>query len=151
MTQKEQLAAVRICDRTVLYRSVTSIHIPDRRQDRPMRTSAFTYDSQGKLYDFVTYGQKKISAKFNLKSSNWKFRKENWLFTKQGVMLYVIVIIKRSAGLSLTIMLSEQDLRQLWLKNYLGTGQIAESERVDNYRTYGENGFDLGEKFRSHT
>lgn len=36
-------------------------------------------------------------------------------------------------------------------KNYLGTGQIAESERVDNYPgLYGENGFDLGEKFRSH-
>lgn len=33
----------------------------------------------------------------------------------------------------------------------MGTGQIAESERVDNYLgLYGENGFDLGEKFRAH-
>ena len=36
-------------------------------------------------------------------------------------------------------------------KEYLGTGQIAESGRVDNYLgLYGENGFDLGEKFREH-
>ena len=36
-------------------------------------------------------------------------------------------------------------------KEFMGTGQIAESERVDNYPgLYGETGFDLGEKFRTH-
>ena len=37
---KEQLAAVRDMRQKVLYRSVTGIHIPNLRQDRPMRTSA---------------------------------------------------------------------------------------------------------------
>lgn len=36
-------------------------------------------------------------------------------------------------------------------KEFMGTGQIAESDRVDNYiGLYGESGYDLGEKFRDH-
>lgn len=67
--------------------------------------------------------------------------------------MYDIVIIGSGpAGLSSAIYAQRAGLKTVVVeKNYLGTGQIAESERVDNYPgLYGENGFDLGEKFRSH-
>ncbi|WP_405353642.1 NAD(P)/FAD-dependent oxidoreductase [Ruminococcus sp.] len=67
--------------------------------------------------------------------------------------MYDIVIIGSGpAGLSSAIYAQRAGLKAVVIeKNYLGTGQIAESERVDNYPgLYGENGFDLGEKFRSH-
>lgn len=67
--------------------------------------------------------------------------------------MYDIVIIGSGpAGLSSAIYAQRAGLRAVVIeKNYLGTGQIAESERVDNYPgLYGENGFDLGEKFRTH-
>lgn len=67
--------------------------------------------------------------------------------------MYDIVIIGSGpAGLSSAIYAQRAGLKAVVVeKNYLGTGQIAESERVDNYPgLYGENGFDLGEKFRSH-
>lgn len=67
--------------------------------------------------------------------------------------MYDIVIIGSGpAGLSSAIYAQRAGLRTVVIeKNYFGTGQIAESERVDNYPgLYGENGFDLGEKFRTH-
>ena len=67
--------------------------------------------------------------------------------------MYDIVIIGSGpAGLSSAIYAQRAGLKAVVVeKNYLGTGQISESERVDNYPgLYGENGFDLGEKFRSH-
>lgn len=63
-----------------------------------------------------------------------------------------IIIGSGPAGLSAAVYAKRADLDFVLIeKEYLGTGQIAESERVDNYLgLYGENGFDLGEKFRSH-
>ena len=64
----------------------------------------------------------------------------------------VVVVGAGPAGLSSAIYAQRAGLKAVVVeKNYLGTGQISESERVDNYPgLYGENGFDLGEKFRSH-
>lgn len=67
--------------------------------------------------------------------------------------IYDIVIIGSGpAGLSAAIYAARAQLKAIVAeKEYMGTGQIAESERVDNYPgLFGENGFDLGEKFRSH-
>lgn len=63
-----------------------------------------------------------------------------------------VIIGSGAAGLSAAIYASRAALEYIVIeKNYMGTGQIAESERVDNYPgLYGENGFELGEKFRSH-
>ncbi|MCI7767393.1 MAG: FAD-dependent oxidoreductase [Oscillospiraceae bacterium] len=63
-----------------------------------------------------------------------------------------VIIGSGAAGLSAAIYAGRAALDYIVIeKNYMGTGQIAESERVDNYPgLYGESGFDLGEKFRSH-
>ena len=67
-------------------------------------------------------------------------------------MYDTLIIGSGPAGLSAGIYAKRAALKAAVIeKNYMGTGQIAESERVDNYPgLYGENGFDLGEKFRNH-
>lgn len=67
-------------------------------------------------------------------------------------MYDTIIIGSGPAGLSAAVYAKRAELDFILIeKEYGGTGQIAESERVDNYLgLYGENGFDLGEKFRSH-
>ncbi len=67
--------------------------------------------------------------------------------------MYDIAIIGSGpAGLSAAVYAKRAELDTVIIeKEYMGTGQIAESSRVDNYLgLYGESGFDLGEKFRSH-
>lgn len=68
-------------------------------------------------------------------------------------MIYDAIIVgSGAAGLSAAVYAARAELNFIVIeKIYMGTGQIAESERVDNYLgLYGENGFDLGEKFRAH-
>ncbi|MGN1090617.1 MAG: NAD(P)/FAD-dependent oxidoreductase [Huintestinicola sp.] len=64
----------------------------------------------------------------------------------------VIIIGSGPAGLTAAIYAKRACLKAVVCeKEYMGTGQIAESSRVDNYPgLYGETGYDLGEKFRSH-
>ena len=67
--------------------------------------------------------------------------------------MYDIAIIGSGpAGLSAAVYAKRAELNTIVIeKEYMGTGQIAESSRVDNYLgLYGESGFDLGEKFRRH-
>ena len=84
-----------------------------------------------------------------------KAEKKPYVFPKSGEQTLVhrpVIIGSGPAGLSSAIYAQRAGLKTVVVeKNYLGTGPIAESERVDNYPgLYGENGFDLGEKFRSH-
>lgn len=67
-------------------------------------------------------------------------------------MYDTIIIGSGPAGLSAAVYAKRAQLNAVVVeKEYMGTGQIAESERVDNYLgLYGESGFDLGEKFRDH-
>lgn len=67
-------------------------------------------------------------------------------------MYDVAIIGSGPAGLSAAVYAKRAELNTVVIeKEYMGTGQIAESSRVDNYLgLYGENGFDLGEKFRAH-
>lgn len=67
-------------------------------------------------------------------------------------MYDAIIIGSGPAGLSAAVYAKRAQLNAVVVeKEYMGTGQIAESERVDNYLgLYGESGFDLGEKFREH-
>lgn len=67
-------------------------------------------------------------------------------------MYDTIIIGSGPAGLSAAVYASRAALKALVIeKVYGGSGQIAESERVDNYLgLYGENGFELGERFRAH-
>lgn len=67
-------------------------------------------------------------------------------------MYDVIIIGSGPAGLSASIYAKRAKLESIAIeKEFMGTGQIAESSRVDNYPAlYGESGYDLGEKFRSH-
>lgn len=67
-------------------------------------------------------------------------------------MYDTIIIGSGPAGLTAAIYAQRAQLKTVVVeKIFMGTGQIVESERVDNYPgLYGENGFDLGEKFRSH-
>lgn len=67
-------------------------------------------------------------------------------------MYDTIIIGSGPAGLSAAVYAKRAELNFIVVeKEYLGTGQIAESERVDNYLgLYGESGFELGEKFRAH-
>ena len=67
-------------------------------------------------------------------------------------MYDTIIIGSGPAGLSAAVYARRAALNAIVIeKDYCGTGQIAESERVDNYLgLYGESGFDMGEKFRAH-
>lgn len=67
--------------------------------------------------------------------------------------MYDIVIIGSGpAGLSAAVYASRAQFSAVVAeKDYMGTGQIAASEQVDNYLGLpGINGFELGEKFREH-
>jgi thioredoxin reductase (NADPH) len=67
-------------------------------------------------------------------------------------MLDVLIIGSGPAGLSAAVYAKRANLNVLVIeKMYYGTGQIAESNQVDNYLGLpGISGFDLGEKFREH-
>lgn len=67
-------------------------------------------------------------------------------------MLDVLVIGSGPAGLSAAVYAKRANLNVIVAeKEYCGTGQIAESNQVDNYLGFaGMNGFELGEKFREH-
>lgn len=67
-------------------------------------------------------------------------------------MLDVLVIGSGPAGLSAAIYAKRANLSVVVAeKVYYGTGQIAESNLVDNYLGFSEiNGYELGEKFREH-
>ncbi len=67
-------------------------------------------------------------------------------------MLDVIIIGSGPAGLSAAIYAVRANLQVLVVeKEYMGTGQVAESGRVDNYLGLnGLEGYDLGERFRKH-
>jgi len=67
-------------------------------------------------------------------------------------MLDVLIIGSGPAGLSAAIYAKRANLSCAVVeKNYLGTGQIAESSKVDNYLGLpGISGYDLGKKFREH-
>lgn len=67
-------------------------------------------------------------------------------------MLDVLIIGGGPAGLSAAVYAKRANLDVLVAeKVYYGTGQVAESNQVDNYLGFaGINGFDLGAKFREH-
>lgn len=67
-------------------------------------------------------------------------------------MYDTIIIGSGPAGLSAAIYAARAKLNAVVIeKEYLGTGQIANSHRVDNYPgLFGESGYDLGEKLRNH-
>lgn len=67
-------------------------------------------------------------------------------------MYDIIIIGSGPAGLTASIYASRARLQAIVLeKNYLGSGQIALSEQVDNYPgLFGIDGYTLGEKFREH-
>jgi thioredoxin reductase (NADPH) len=67
-------------------------------------------------------------------------------------MLDTIIIGSGPAGLGASIYAKRANLDVLVVeKEYEGTGQVAESGRVDNYLGLpGVNGYDLGENFRNH-
>lgn len=67
-------------------------------------------------------------------------------------MYDVIIIGSGPAGLTAAIYAKRALLNVLVTeKNYMGTGQISVTERVENFPgLYGLSGYDLGEKFREH-
>lgn len=67
-------------------------------------------------------------------------------------MLDVVIIGSGPAGLSAAIYAKRANLDAVVLeKEYLGTGQIAYSSRVDNYPGLpGKDGYSLGEAFLEH-
>lgn len=67
-------------------------------------------------------------------------------------MYDIIIIGSGPAGLSAAVYAGRAQLSAVVVeKDYVGTGQIAASEQVDNYLGLPEiNGYELGEKFRSH-
>lgn len=67
-------------------------------------------------------------------------------------LLDILVIGSGPAGLSAAVYASRANLHVLVVeKEYRGTGQIAESDQVDNYLGLpGINGYDLGEAFLTH-
>ena len=67
-------------------------------------------------------------------------------------MLDVVIIGSGPAGITAAIYAKRANLNVAVVeKEYLGTGQIAESSRVDNYPGIpGIDGYSLGEKFREH-
>ena len=67
-------------------------------------------------------------------------------------MTDVLIIGSGPAGMSAAIYAKRANLNVLIVeKEYEGTGQMAESSRIDNYPGfYGINGYELGEKIREH-
>ena len=67
-------------------------------------------------------------------------------------MYDLIIIGSGPAGLTAAIYAKRAMLKTLVMeREYMGTGQIAVTERVDNYPgLFGISGYDLGEKFREH-
>lgn len=67
-------------------------------------------------------------------------------------MYDVIIIGSGPAGLSASIYAVRDQLKTIVVeKIHFGTGQISESDRIENYLgLYGENGYELGMKFREH-
>jgi thioredoxin reductase (NADPH) len=67
-------------------------------------------------------------------------------------MLDILIIGSGPAGLSAAVYGKRADLSVLVAeKEYMGTGQIADSNQVDNYLGIPQiSGYDLGEQFRSH-
>ena len=67
-------------------------------------------------------------------------------------MFDLIILGSGPAGLTASIYAARAGLRFTVIeKEYMGTGQIAYAERVDNYPGfYGLDGYTLGEKFREH-
>lgn len=67
-------------------------------------------------------------------------------------ILDVLIIGSGPAGLSAAVYAKRANLSILVAeKEYLGTGQIAETDQVDNYLGFSKiNGYDLGEAFRRH-
>lgn len=67
-------------------------------------------------------------------------------------MYDIIIIGSGPAGMTAAIYAKRAQLSALVVeKEFMGTGQIAVTERVDNYPgMFGASGFDLGEKFREH-
>ena len=67
-------------------------------------------------------------------------------------MTDVLIIGSGPAGMTAAIYAKRANLNVLIVeKEYEGTGQMAESSRIDNYPGfYGINGYELGEKIREH-
>ena len=67
-------------------------------------------------------------------------------------MVDIIIVGSGPAGMSAAVYGKRAGLSVLVIeKVYYGTGQVAESSHVDNYLGLpGINGYELGEKFRSH-
>ncbi len=67
-------------------------------------------------------------------------------------MYDTVIIGSGPAGLAAAIYAQRAQLRAIVVeKEYLGTGQIAQADCVDNYPgMIGKNGYDLGETFRNH-
>ena len=67
-------------------------------------------------------------------------------------MVDIIIVGSGPAGMSAAVYGKRAGLSVLVIeKVYYGTGQVAESSHVDNYLGIpGINGYELGEKFRSH-
>lgn len=67
-------------------------------------------------------------------------------------MTDVLIIGSGPAGMTAAIYVKRANLNVLIVeKEYEGTGQMAESSRIDNYPGfYGINGYELGEKIREH-
>ncbi len=67
-------------------------------------------------------------------------------------MTDVLIIGSGPAGMTAAIYAKRANLNVLIVeKEYEGTGQMAESSRIDNYPGfYGINGYELGEKIRGH-
>lgn len=67
-------------------------------------------------------------------------------------MTDVLIIGSGPAGMTAAIYAKRANLNVLIAeKEYEGTGQMAESSRIDNYPGfYGINGYELGEKIREH-
>lgn len=67
-------------------------------------------------------------------------------------MYDIIIIGSGPAGITASIYACRAQLRAIVVeKDYMGSGQIAASEQVDNYPgLFGIGGYELGEKFREH-
>ena len=67
-------------------------------------------------------------------------------------MYDILIVGSGPAGLTASIYASRAKLNFAVIeKDYMGSGQIAITERVDNYPgLYGIGGYELGEKFREH-